>query len=242
MTSHSAALRTKIEIALPAFHQVTRKLWSSTDLSARYPDYLVLMHTVIRATVPLMRTALEQANAMAGEDAVAAGVAAYLTKHIAEEQGHDGWLRQDLEAIGCDSGVRLQEMPRPSAASLVGCQYYWVQHYHPVCLLGHIAVLEGYPPVHDLVDLVVRRTGYPRTGMRTLIRHAALDLKHRDELMETIDKLPLSTAHTAAMGVSALYTVQGVTSMFDELLRLPVPQQPQDRQQHGGRIKGTTIY
>jgi hypothetical protein len=222
MISHSARLRAKIELALPAFHGQTRRLWSSPDLAARYPDYLVLMHTVIRATVPLMEVALEEASGRADDDPVAAGVAAYLTKHINEERGHDEWLRQDLAALGHDPGDLLSALPRPSTAALVGSQYYWVRHHHPVCLLGHIAVLEGYPPDPRLADLITARTGFPRAGMRTLIRHAALDRRHRDELMAAIDALPLTEEHAVAMGVSALHTVQCMVPVFEDLLALPV--------------------
>lgn len=222
MTSHSARLRAKIEIALPIFHAPTRRLWSSPDLAAYYPEYLVLMHTMIRATVPLMEVAVERARLLADDDPVAAGVAAYLTKHIREEAGHDEWLRQDLAAIGRDPDAPLVVLPRPSTAALVGSQYYWARHYHPVCLLGHIAVLEGYPPDPALADLIVERTGYPRSGLRTLIRHAALDRRHRDELMAVIDELPLTGDHAAAMGVSALHTVRGMAEVFDDLLAAPV--------------------
>jgi heme oxygenase-like protein len=218
MTSHSARLRAKIELVLPAFHGTSRRLWNSPDLKALYPRYLCLMHTVIRATVPLMDVTLERARELAPGDPVAAGVAAYLTKHRNEERGHDEWLRQDLEAIGHDPDEPLAGMPGTAAASLVGSQYYWVRHYHPVALLGHVAVLEGYPPDPRLADAIIERTGYPRTGLRTLIRHAALDRRHRDELMAAIDALPLEPWHASAMGVSALHTVRGVAALFDELL------------------------
>lgn len=221
MTTPSARLRAKIGMALPIFHAPTRRLWSSPDLASYYPEYLVLMHTMIRATVPLMEVAVEQAHRLADHDPVAAGVETYLTRHIREEAGHDEWLRQDLDAIGHDPDQPLSVLPRPSTAALVGSQYYWVRHYHPVCLLGHIAVLEGYPPDPRLADLIMERTGYPRTGLRTLIRHAALDRRHRDELMETIDGLPLTAEHDAAMGVSALHTVRGMAEVFDDLLAAP---------------------
>ena len=33
-----------------------------------------------------------------------------------------------------------------TAAALVGAQYYWIRHVHPVALLGYVMLLEGYPP------------------------------------------------------------------------------------------------
>jgi pyrroloquinoline quinone (PQQ) biosynthesis protein C len=221
MPSHSARLRAKIDLALPAMRATTRRLWCSPDLAVLYPRYLVLMHTLIRATVPLMEAALGAADRLASgpqADLVAAGVAEYLTRHIREESGHDEWLRQDLAALDLDPGQLLTVMPSPATAAVVGSQYYWARHYHPVCLLGHIAVLEGYPADPRLADVIAERTGYPRTAMRTLIRHSALDVRHRDELMAAIDALPLTEAHSAAMGISALHTMRYLLDIFDELI------------------------
>jgi len=224
MTSHSVQLRAKIELALPAFHAVTRRLWSSDGLRERYAEYLCTMHAIIRATVPIMETALARAEARAATDPVARGVADYLRRHVREEAGHDEWVRQDLAAIGADPDEPLRRLPTPAVAALVGSQYYWVNHYHPVCLLGHIGVLEGYPPDPALADLIVDRTGFPPEGVRTLRRHAALDQRHRDELMAAIDGLPLQARHAAAMGVSALHSVRSLIPIFEELLeRVPAP-------------------
>jgi hypothetical protein len=219
VTPHSARLRAKIEIVRPALNASARRLWSGPDLTESYPAYLRMMHTMIRATVPLMEVAIEQARAAdPARDPVAAGVDAYLSKHLEEERGHDEWLRQDLAAIGRDPDEVFVGMPLPSVAALVGSQYYWIRHYHPVCLLGHIAVLEGYPPDPALADHIMARTGYPRTGLRTLIRHAALDKRHRDELMAAIDGLPLRTADEHAIGLSALHTVQGLIAVLDDMI------------------------
>jgi hypothetical protein len=209
-------------MTLPAFYTVTRRLWAAEDLKERYPAYLSLMHTMIRATVPVMETALLEARRRAPDDPVAAGVADFLARHMAEEKGHDEWLRQDLAAIGYDPDEPLYRFPSPEVASLVGSQYYWARHYHPVCLLGHGAVLEGYPPHPDLPELIMRKTGYPRSGLRTLSRHTVLDQRHRDQLMAAIDALPLEEHHVTAMGVSALHTVRCMVTIFEDFMSHPL--------------------
>ncbi|MGW3103150.1 iron-containing redox enzyme family protein [Streptomyces sp. NPDC001100] len=226
--THSALLRAKIELLMPRLFRLSARVWDSPALGELYPRYLCALHSAIRATVPLMETALERARALAeAGDPVAAGTAEYLARHIREERGHDEWLRQDLAAIGRDPDEPLRTMPTAGAADLVGAQYYWIRHYHPVCLLGHIAVLEGYPPSPDFADLLQRRTGYPADGFRTLRRHAALDIRHRDELMRAIDRLPLGPEHQTALGVSALHTLRATSVLFEEILATapgPVPQ------------------
>src|SRR3954452_11637762 len=74
------------------------------QIRERYPEYLVMCHTVIRASVPLMEAARENARELAPGDPVAAELVDYLTEHIEEERDHDEWLLRDLEAIGVARG------------------------------------------------------------------------------------------------------------------------------------------
>jgi hypothetical protein len=217
-TSNSALLRGKIDLLAPGFFALTARVWNSPELPRLYPRYLVLLHTAIRATVPLMDLALARAEELAATDEVAAGLIGYLAKHRREERGHDEWVREDLRALGCPADELLAAMPGTAVATLVGAQYYWIRHHHPVCLLGHIAVLEGYPPAPALTDALRERTGYPPEAFRTLHRHAVLDIRHRDELLRTLDELPLTAEHHQALGVSALHTLQSTTRLFEELL------------------------
>ncbi|MEE4546732.1 iron-containing redox enzyme family protein [Streptomyces sp. V4-01] len=216
--SNSAALRAKLDLFMPRFFGMTSRFWTSSDVRERYPAYLSMLHGAIRSTVPLMELALERSRALAPQDPVAAALVEYFGKHIGEERGHDRWLLQDLVAIGRDPGEPSRAMPRGSVANLVGAQYYWIRHHHPVCLIGHIAVLEGYPPSPALADNLREATGYPADGFRTLRRHATLDVRHRDELLRTLDELPLTAEQAAAVGVSALHTLESVIAAFAELL------------------------
>src|SRR4029079_128797 len=67
-----------------------------------YPEYLFTVHSIIRASVPIMEMARERALSLSSGDQVAADLADYLVEHIEEERGHDEWLLGDLEAIGVD--------------------------------------------------------------------------------------------------------------------------------------------
>jgi hypothetical protein len=218
MSSRSTRLRAKIDILMPALYNMTHRLWSASDLRARYAAYLVLMHQMVRATVPLMRTALVHCDVLGEEDEVAVGVGTYLRQHVREEMGHDEWVRADLGIVCPEkTGKLLAAMPPPAVASLVGSQYYWVAHYHPVALLGHIAVLEGYPPAEDLAGQLATRSGLPLSAFRALCRHAVLDQRHRNDLFDLIDTLPLSKQQEEALGVSALTTVASLVPIFEAL-------------------------
>ncbi len=169
-----------------------------------WPEYLVLQHQIIRATVPLTRAALEQARAHS--DPLSAPLAEYLEEHVDEELDHDEGLLDDLELLGLDRKGVLARMPPPTVAALVGAQYYWIHHHHPVAFLGYVALMEGYPPTPELIETLATRTGYPTESFRTFTQHGDLDPGHRDHLDETLDALPLGEPEEAAIVESARTT------------------------------------
>ena len=92
-------------------------------LAELWPEYLVLQHQIIRATVPLTEAALARARELDDGDPLAAPLAHYLEEHVDEELGHDETLLGDLELLGIDRTTVLGRMPPPTVAGLVGSQY-----------------------------------------------------------------------------------------------------------------------
>jgi hypothetical protein len=152
--------------------------------------------------VPLTETALERAETLPGQDVLAR----YLLEHVEEELHHDATLLDDLELLGVDRSSVLDRMPSPEVAALVGRQYYWILHFHPIAFLGFVAFMEGYPPTPELIETLIERSGLPRAAFTTYIEHAELDPGHRDRLDRLLDSLPLDEPHEAALGVSAIAT------------------------------------
>jgi Iron-containing redox enzyme len=214
----SARLRGKIELVSAPFGVACKTLFDHPRIAQLLPEYLVTTHSIIRATVPLMEEAADRARARADGDAVAAGVAAYLTAHADEERDHDEWLLDDLELLGVDRAEVLARVPSPTVARLLGAQYYWAFHYHPVALLGYIALMEGYPPSPWLIEHLIARTGYRREVLRTFAEHGELDPHHRDELDEAIDSLPLTREHEALLGLSAMSSVELLARSIEEVV------------------------
>jgi hypothetical protein len=216
-TAESERLRRKIELVLPELIGASRRLILDPRIADLYPEYLFTLHCIIRASVPLMETARRRAGELGPNDRVGAALAPYLDEHIPEERDHDEWLLEDLELLGKDRSSILARPPSPTVAASVGSQYYWILHYHPVALLGYIAVLEGYPPSIELLDDLVDRTGHSRLAFRTLIAHAELDPGHRDELDTLLNRLPVTQEQSAVMGLSALHSVRTLARAIGEL-------------------------
>ncbi len=221
----AARLRVKLLLLEPELRDATHHMWRAEGLLPRYRTYLSTMHTVIRASVPLMELALDRARVRAASgDPLAAPLAAYLEEHIQEEEGHDAWLLEDLRAAGGAPEDALGALPSPLVASLVGAQYYWIEHHHPVSLLGYIAVLEGYAPAPGLTGRIAELTGLSAAALRTVREHSALDSEHLDELYALLDRLPLGRGPEAAVAVSALHSLDALTRLFVRLGRsAPAP-------------------
>lgn len=154
-------------------------------------------------------------------DPVCASLSRYYEAHLEEERHHDRWMLEDLEVLGVASAEALARIPPSSVASLVGVQYYWLHHHHPVSLLGYIAVLEGYPPSEELIQELQSRSGLPEAAFRTCRKHGQLDPDHSRELDALLDSLPLTQAHTALVGMSSTHTLLALARCVEELAPWP---------------------
>jgi hypothetical protein len=212
-----------IGLVLRELGEAGERLMSHARIPELYPEYLFTLHCVIRASVPLMETAVGRSRSLAPGDAVAAELAEYLREHIEEERDHDEWLLGDLESLGVERSTVLARPPSPTVACAAGAQYYWILHYHPVALLGWVGLLEGYPPTPEMLDELMARTGYGREAFRTLAAHAELDPHHRDGLFQALDRLPLTAEQSAVVGLSAMSSVHLLAKALDEITGAGAP-------------------
>jgi hypothetical protein len=211
-----ARLRTEIDLAFPALRHAASGFWTAPGLRERYPRYLSELHGAVRATTSLLDTALTESRRRP-HDPVARRLVSYLAEQRRAEDGHDTWLLEDYAAVGGDVAKLLEAAPGPEVAALVGAQYYWILHVHPVALLGHIAVLEQHPPAAGIADRLAGQTGLPAPAFRTLAAHAELDLGHGATLDALLDAVPLTPGQRALVGTSALHSVARLVAMFTRL-------------------------
>lgn len=195
---------------------VAETLWNHPELKTLYPEFLFRNHAVVRSSVPLMRTALLSCRSQFSSDPLTPGLTSYLEQHIPEEMHHDEWILEDLQALGFVRAEILGRIPPVSASLLVGAQYYWILHVHPVALLGYIAVLEGTPPDADYFARTFRRARIAEAAATNIFRHARLDPRHRDDLDAALDSLPLTEYHHSLLGISAFQTIAALARVAEE--------------------------
>ena len=212
----SERLRLKVELLVPALARPGALLVEHPRARELFPQYMAASYQMARTMVPLMEAALGRARDLAPTDPVAEGLAAYLERHIPEElHGEEpgGAALDDLEVLGIDRVALQAQLPPPKMAALLGAQYFWIFHYHPVAILGFLH-LEHYHPHGPSLERFIERTGLPRDGFRQLLIHAKLDAVHARELDRVFDSLPLEPRHEQLIGLSALQTVALLTEVW----------------------------
>jgi Iron-containing redox enzyme len=218
MIAAGGRVRAKLAIANPALSALSQRILRGPDPAHMYPLYMRRMHGISRAAVPLMEAALARAERMDQLEPVTEPLCLYLRAHIPEESGHADWILDDLEVLGFDPELTTAPPPPASVACLVGAQYYWIEHTHPVALLGYLAIMEGNPPPIGAVDELQRATGFPAAAFRSMRLHARLDVKHREDLYRAIDSLPLEEDHERLISMSALNTADGLAAVLADLI------------------------
>lgn len=212
----STELRSVLDLVTPALRRSAASVWQPSGLRERYGRYLSEMYAVIRASVPLMELAVTRCTE---PDPVSTRLRGYFPAHIEEELGHDDWLLDDMVTAGLDPAAERLRPPSVQVLRLVGPQYYWINHGHPVALLGYMAVLEGNSPSPGLAGLLAERTGLPHRAFHTLSHHADADPDHSGEIFALLAELDLTTAQRLAVRASALHTTAALIDLFDHLTR-----------------------
>jgi len=215
--SNSMLMRTKMQLTCTAANAAFAAFWARDDLGEVVPAFLVVLQQIMRATVPLLETARDRAAELAATDELCAALEGYYGKHAEEEQNHDIWGLEDLAAVGYPTEAVLDMVPLPDIAAMMGAQYYWIHHHHPVMLIGCIAVLEGGPPSEALIKRLEQETGLGPKAFRTYRFHGEVDPHHRDDLDRAVDRMPLTKQHLGLIGISATHTANMLAASINRI-------------------------
>ncbi|ETK37749.1 iron-containing redox enzyme family protein [Microbispora sp. ATCC PTA-5024] len=207
--SRSQRLSTLVGALRPGLSRLMARVWETDAPGDAYRRWLAVSYAMMRATVPLLTLARDECDRLA-DDPVSAPLRAYLCEQVSGEAGHDTWVAGDYGLAGGDPDQLRRFDAPPAVARLIGAQYYWIRHAHPVALLGHIAVLEWNPPPRALAQELARRCALPPEAFKTIVGHADLDAEHGASLRRVLDALPLTERLDRLLTTSALASAEGL--------------------------------
>lgn len=150
-----------------------------------YVAFLREAYHHVRHTVPLLRAcraALPPRHAW---------LQAPLDEYVAEEQGHDEWILDDLRACGADAQAVRAGRPGHAAEVMVAYAYDTIARGNPLGFLGMVHVLEGTSVALALAaaDRIQAALGLPDAAFGYLRSHGTLDLEHTAHFGLLVDRI-----------------------------------------------------
>jgi len=145
-----------------------------------YLDYLAEAYHHVRHTVPLMKLARARLTSKPA-------LAHALDDYIAEEDGHEQWILNDIRAAGGDPEAAIERGPSVATARMVDHAYHVLRTANPAAFFGMVFVLEGTSTAlaSNGADAVKTSLGLPAEAFTYLTSHGALDQDHM-KFFETV--------------------------------------------------------
>jgi pyrroloquinoline quinone (PQQ) biosynthesis protein C len=152
---------------------------------ALYIAFLIQAYHHVRHTVPLL-----MAVGARLPDRLA-WLQADVLHYLQEEQGHDQWILNDIEAAGGDREGAAHSRPDLATDALVAFAYDMVGRRNPVGFFGMVHVLEGTSVALALraADQIKATLALPNRAFTYLRSHGTLDQEHVQDLARILDRL-----------------------------------------------------
>jgi len=99
-------------------------------------------------------------------------------------------LLEDLAKLGMPRASLEHDLPLSAVVSMVGPQYYVIDHLHPTVHRGYIGLGEGYPPNLDDAATLIASSGTGPEAWTTYRLHAELDPDRKRELINVLNAVP----------------------------------------------------
>lgn len=146
-----------------------------------YAELLAQTYYYVRHTMTFIATGVAQFNLTDRP------LHRQLIKHLAEENGHDIMLINDLKALG----MKVEDFPeRPQTSALYQSQYYYFDHENPYAHFGYAYYLEGVS-AHSLPAVADTTTKLYGERASTFYRlHGEEDVGHFAKGLKLLEGLP----------------------------------------------------
>jgi pyrroloquinoline quinone (PQQ) biosynthesis protein C len=153
---------------------------------ALYLDFLGQAYHHVKNTASLLALAAARCGS---EDTLYQSA---MFEYIKEEQGHELWILEDIDALGGDDDAVRRSSPRFPCKVMIGHAYYVVDHVSPYALLGMIHVLEGMAVALAGNAVAALRASIPsstKEGFKYLTTHSDLDVHHAEFFEKLINQI-----------------------------------------------------
>lgn len=182
-----------------------------------YVAFLTEAYHHVRHTVPLLRAC--QA-ALPPQHAPWLGPA--LDEYVAEEQGHDEWILDDIAACGADAEAVRHGRPGHATEVMVAYAYDTIARGNPLGFFGMVHVLEGTSVALALqaADQIQAHLRLPDRAFSYLRSHGTLDREHTAHFALLMDRIEDPADQAAIVHAArAFYRLYG-----DVFRSLPLPE------------------
>jgi pyrroloquinoline quinone (PQQ) biosynthesis protein C len=150
-----------------------------------YVEFLAQAYHHVRHTVPLMMAVgcriPDRLAWLQGE----------ILHYLEEEEGHDEWILNDIEAAGGDRDAVARSQPDLATDAMVAFAYDMAARRNPVGFFGMVYVLEGTSVALALraADRVQATLALPNRAFTYLRSHGTLDQEHVHHLAGILNRL-----------------------------------------------------
>ena len=152
----------------------------------RYRKFLLELYHVVWNFNPVCAVAASRLSDKHRE------VRYFLYEHMEEEKGHEGWVLNDLEAVGVSTEHSLNYAPSKTILGMNGYNYWAAERRHPCSALGMIYALEvvasvyGGPLTSAISESLLLED---ERGISFISSHATMDAEHMAELRIVLNKI-----------------------------------------------------
>jgi hypothetical protein len=144
-----------------------------------------------------------------------------LDEYIAEEQGHDQWILEDVAVCGGDPSIVRNGIPGAATELMVAYAYDTIARGNPVAFFGMVLVLEGTSVALALhaADRIQACLDLPDGAFTYLRSHGVLDREHTHHLAALLDRVDDPSDQAAVVHAARMfYRLYG-----DNFRSLPLP-------------------
>lgn len=197
-----------------------------TELSHK-PEVLLeqayINYCVSSSTIPLLEEAIRCCKLLP-QSQLTEQLIKYFEKHVPEEEGHDRISLKDYQKLGGRKEDALTRIPPLNLTAMIGSQYYLIRQ-HPIAFMGYLACLEVNHPTVEYVEKLIERSGLPAEGFSSLMLHATVDIAHKEDIINTLNSLPLTEELYNMIEMSAFQTFRYVALVMEDVCKVAAKEQ-----------------